>query len=175
MRIDLGTAAELIVNYKLNQWQAINNSCPSIQNLKNAGNPTLVDSRSVWFSATELQGFLDDIILAGGNGIRFYYGAYTNDIVSDPQNAGAGIGQYNGLHTLVLIPTQAGAHGMPCDFNLDPDNAANLSGTSEYPSAMNHGSMAPPPWPPPPAAINKGAAPDLSYYNNNSGAYFLDL
>jgi hypothetical protein len=53
-----------IRNYKQERW---------VQNSERLGK---ADSMSVWYSAEELQGFIDTIREHGGDGVRMYFGAY---------------------------------------------------------------------------------------------------
>lgn len=180
MRIDIATAQELISNYKQNHWTIINGCCPSLR--QNPAYPNVEDSRSVWFSLDDLQNFINDINAANGNGIRFYFGEYSADIINayimqmqqnPPQNANgnaqaaiANISQCVGLQTIVMIPTALNAStNLNCDFNIVTqdttfDNPGDLA-------AENHGSMIPPPWP-----RTGGQSID---YTDSCGAYFMDL
>lgn len=156
MRIDIATAKKLISNYRQNHWTIINGACPSLR--QNPAYPHVQDSRSVWFDLDTLQNFIDDTRAMQGNGVRFYFGEYSQDIVNDITvnhkqmvNENPSIQQYAGLHTLVLIPTtREGVFNR--DFNccdLDANNApllpANFSNLTDF-IAENHGSMVPPPY-----------------------------
>ncbi len=176
MRIDFATAAELILNYKVNQWQTLNDNCQALQNPDGTAKE---DSRSVWFSIGELQNYLSDVENAGGSGVRIYFGAYDNAIIDDaidvlkksdpsfiPEMA-----QYNGMHTVVMVPTIDLA-GRQTDFSLDPQVVGFEDTNSVKLSCLNHGSMAPPPWK---DITNAAGNADPSFFRDNCGAALLDL
>ncbi len=77
----------IIRNYKQERW--VNNS-------KHIGKE---DSLSVWYSAEELEQFLERIKLHGADGVRFYFGAYGKEYTGNPL--------YAGRQTLVMVATQA--------------------------------------------------------------------
>ncbi len=173
MRINVETAIELIQNYKNNHLQAINDNCISLQDEN--GLTIKEDSRSVWFSLSDLISLINDVQSKGGNGIRFYFGEYSQNIIDnalpviqavDPA-AAANMAQYKGMATLVLVPTKLDVNFNNADFNV-------VSGTYDFGVrhrgdlvAMNHGGMIPPPWP---EVMN---APTT--YQESCGASLLDL
>jgi hypothetical protein len=158
MRIKTSIAQKLVNNYTQNHWEIINNS-PDFTNIQ--------DSQSVWFNINDLQDFINDITDQKADGIRIYFGEYSDDVIqdilSDPPSAAAipNIQQYSGLHTLVMIPTRPNAAGVSCDFNPDGqgfDNPDDLC-------AENHGSMNPPPF------YNNST--DAAQVEMNNGQLFL--
>ena len=165
MRIDIATTEKLITNYKQNHWPVINGGCPSLHH--NQAFPAVEDSRCAWFSLDDLNAFISAISKAGGNGIRFYFGEYSADIVNSLvaqlPNPGipANIAQYTGLQTIVLVPTTLNAtNANNDDFNLITGNSTFSNPTDLI--AEDHSSIIPPPW----VAAN---------YFSATGAYFLDL
>lgn len=73
-------------NYREQRWQ---------QNSKRIGKP---DSLSVWFSLEDIEGFLDKLKNHGGDGIRFYFGAYDEAFAEKPL--------YAGRQTIVMVGTR---------------------------------------------------------------------
>ena len=160
MQIDISTAKKLINNYKQNHWTVINGSCPSLH--ANPNFPHVQDSRSVWFSIDDLQDFIDRATDGGADGVRFYFGEYSQDIIDAELQKGIGnvmpdFHNYTGLHTLVLIPTALDNAGISRDFNMQSlANIKAADGTTvpHFPSAFsnqdmaaeNHGSLTPPPY-----------------------------
>jgi hypothetical protein len=80
-------ADTLIREYKQKRW---------VQNSQRIGKP---DSLSAWYSIEEMENFLDLAKSNGGNGIRFYYGAFPEYYVEKPE--------YAGRQTLVMIATKS--------------------------------------------------------------------
>ena len=78
-------------NYREQRW---------IQNSRRIGKP---DSLSVWFSLEDVEGFLEKLKNHGGNGIRFYFGAYDTEFVEKPL--------YAGRQTIVMVGTRQKATG----------------------------------------------------------------
>lgn len=77
----------LIRNYKQERW--VNNS-------KHIGKE---DSLSVWYSAEELELFLEKIKMHGADGVRFYFAAYDKEYEEKPL--------YAGRQTIVMVATQS--------------------------------------------------------------------
>ncbi|MCD6011513.1 MAG: hypothetical protein K0Q79_1375 [Flavipsychrobacter sp.] len=127
-------AKGLVSNYKNNQWAIINsNFLP---------NYDIRDSRCVWFSIDELQGFLDSIKQpnaqeVNATGVRIYFGAYSTDTPGAQAN-------YNHLHTLLMIATHSAADGKNYDFDAATGRSdfANL----QMITALNQGHLVPPPF-----------------------------
>jgi hypothetical protein len=84
--VDTTHVDNVIRNYKQHRWA--NNS-------KYIGKE---DSLSVWFSIDEIEEFLAKAKEHGGDGIRFYFGAYSNDFAEQPL--------YAGRQTIVMVATQ---------------------------------------------------------------------
>jgi len=157
MRIDISIAMQLVNNYKTNHWATINKYCPSIT--QKPGYPNVQDSRCVWVSLTDLQAFIATISQYNADGIRIYFGEYSQAIVdaaiaADPTivNKIPGFADYAGLHTVLLMPT-ASDGTYHCDFNYsDP---LNQPGKAHLPSdftnwtdmaAEDNGQLIPPPY-----------------------------
>jgi len=141
MRIETTFAAELIENYAQNHWTTINDACPSLQ--QNPAYPNVQDSRSVWFSLADLQNFISEFQQSGNQntlGVRIYFGEYSADLVAKCK----GNAQYTGLHTLVMVPTILGQDGFNHDF--DPATGSSDFTQSNTICALNHGTLAPPPF-----------------------------
>ncbi len=160
MQIKISTAKKLINNYKQNHWTVINGSCPSLH--QNIAYPNVQDSRSVWFNLQDLQNFIDTASQLNADGVRFYFGEYSQDIIQDELLNNPGIIQsvpnfshYTGLHTLVMIPTTKDQNNVSRDFNINDVNNAGGAPAANLPadfsnggqlSAENHGSLIPPPY-----------------------------
>lgn len=80
-------AEELINNYKKTRW---------VHSSERIGKK---DSLSVWYSVEELEGFLDMIKNAGGDGIKMHFGVYSDDFQKVPE--------YAGRQTVVMLGTKA--------------------------------------------------------------------
>ena len=76
----------IIRNYKQERW--VNNS-------KHIGKE---DSLSVWYSAEELERFLEKIKMHGADGVRFYFAAYDKEYEEQPL--------YAGRQTIVMVATK---------------------------------------------------------------------
>jgi hypothetical protein len=80
-------ADTLIREYKQKRW---------VQNSQRIGKP---DSLSARYSIEEMENFLALAKSNGGDGIKFYYGAYPQDYAAKPE--------YGGRQTLVLVATKS--------------------------------------------------------------------
>jgi hypothetical protein len=80
-------ADTLIREYKQKRW---------VPNSERISKP---DSLSAWYSIEELENFLAHAKSHGGDGIKFYYGAYPEDYSAKPE--------YAGRQTLVMIGTRS--------------------------------------------------------------------
>jgi len=85
--VNTGHVDTIIRNYKQERW--VNNS-------KHIGKE---DSLSVWFSVEELEAFLAKAKKHGGDGIRFYFGAYDANYSEEPL--------FSGRQTIVMVATQS--------------------------------------------------------------------
>jgi hypothetical protein len=110
----------LIKNYKQKRW---------VQNSQRLGKE---DSLSVWFSVEDIEVFLEKAKEHGGDGVRFYFGAYEEKFEEMPV--------YEGRQTLVMVATKqketlAGNTNKDIYFNTE-------KGTSIL--AFNYGQVCPP-------------------------------
>lgn len=163
-------------DYKTNQLNYIETA---------TGTKAPKDAYSIWFDLETLKKFLyhietiskknENTIAKEDLGVRIYYASYPNKEIMknfpdlDVSRGNPAIVNYNGLHTLVMIPTLL-RDGVDVDFNpLDeatytnglskiekyglnhpssiPNNTAALVGTSTTSrdtSARNHGILCPP-------------------------------
>ena|ERR1700681_2897321 len=80
-------ADTFIREYKQKRW---------VQNSERIGKP---DSLSAWYSVKEMEDFLALAKSSGGDGIKFYYGAFPEDYTTKPE--------YAGRQTLVMIATKS--------------------------------------------------------------------
>jgi hypothetical protein len=80
-------ADTLIREYKHKRW---------VQNSERLNKP---DSLSAWYSIEEMENFLILAKSHGGDGIKFYYGAYPEDYSPNPE--------YAGRQTLVIVGTKS--------------------------------------------------------------------
>ncbi len=144
MQITTSMAQKLVNNYKNNHWKTLNTYCAS---LKQNNAPNAQDSRCVWFSLDDLQQFITQIAGQNADGIRIYFGEYSQDVINEMNNddelAGCipNVELYNGLATVVLIPT-TDIDGVSTDFNPAAQDYSNPDDLS----AFNHGSLVPPPF-----------------------------
>jgi hypothetical protein len=80
-------AETFIREYKQKRWA---------QNSERIGK---ADSLSAWYSIEELQNFINLSKSHGGNGVRFFYGAYPESYIDKPE--------YAGRQTLVMVATKS--------------------------------------------------------------------
>lgn len=73
-------------NYKEQRW---------LQNSQRIGK---ADSLSVWFSLADIEQFLEKLKEHGGDGVRFYFGAYNAEYAEKPL--------YAGRQTIVMVATR---------------------------------------------------------------------
>jgi hypothetical protein len=85
--VDTTHVDTVIRNYKQERWDA---------NSRHIGKE---DSRSAWYSIEELEEFIERVKDQGGNGIRFYFAAYSEDHAETPAFAG--------LQTFVMVASKA--------------------------------------------------------------------
>ncbi len=76
----------LVKNYKKERW---------VHNSERIGKE---DSLSVWYSIEELEAFIAKSKDHGGDGVRFYFGAYSEDYAEQPL--------YAGRQTMVMVATK---------------------------------------------------------------------
>ncbi len=86
-RASTGEVADLIREYKKTRWSP---------NSERIGKP---DSLSAWYSIEEIENFLALVKSKGGDGIRFYYGAFPEDFAAKPE--------YAGRQTLATVGTRS--------------------------------------------------------------------
>ncbi len=100
----------VIRNYKQERW---------IQNSERIGKE---DSLSGWWSIEEMEEFLEKAKMYGGDGIKFYFGAYSHDYAEKPE--------YAGRQTLVMVATKQkdGAAGTTLnkDIYITEGNNTNI-------------------------------------------------
>jgi hypothetical protein len=77
----------VIRNYKKERW---------IQNSQRLGKP---DTLSLWYSVEELEEFIENIKLHGGDGIRMYFAVYPNESESTKGK--------DGRQSMVLVATRS--------------------------------------------------------------------
>lgn len=110
----------VIKNYKKERWA---------HNSKRLGKE---DSLSVWFSADDIEAFLEKVKEHGGDGVRFYFGAYDEKFADKPL--------YAGRQTIVMVATK---QKETLAGNVDKDIYVNTEkGTSIL--AYNVGRLCPP-------------------------------
>lgn len=83
---------EVIRNYKTERW---------VHNSDRIGKE---DSLSVWWSIDEIQSFIENAKQHGANGLKFYFGAYSNDYNEVPE--------YAGRQTLTMVGTKEVSTGL---------------------------------------------------------------
>jgi hypothetical protein len=118
--VDTNHVDTVIRNYKQERW---------LQNSQRLGKE---DSLSVWFSVEEVEGFLNKIKSSGGDGIKFYFGAYSKEFPQRPE--------YAGRQTIVMVGTKSkeSANGI-VDKDIYVDN-----GNTNSILAFNLGRVCPP-------------------------------
>lgn len=107
-------------NYKEQRW---------LQNSKRIGK---ADSLSVWFSLADIEQFLEKLKEHGGDGVRFYFGAYNTEYAEKPL--------YAGRQTIVMVATrqkQTLSGEMNKDIYINTENGTNIL-------AYNVGRLCPP-------------------------------
>jgi hypothetical protein len=92
-------AHTLIREYKQTRW---------VPNSDRIDKP---DSLSAWYSIEEMENFLNLAKSHGGDGIKFYYGAYPEDYSPKPE--------YAGRQTLVMVGTKSKLTKMGAIANKD--------------------------------------------------------
>jgi len=85
-RIATSKVDSIIRNYKKERW---------IQNSEKLGKE---DSLSVWWSIEEIECFIEQAKIHGGDGIKFYFGAYGSDETDTPE--------YAERQTLAMVATK---------------------------------------------------------------------
>ncbi len=101
---------KVIRNYKKERW---------VHNSERIGKE---DSLSGWWSIEEIENFLDNAKLYGGDGVKFYFGAYDNEFQERPE--------YSGRQTLVMVATKQkeGKYGTKVnkDIYINEGNENNI-------------------------------------------------
>ncbi len=92
-------ADTLIREYKQKRW------------VPNSDRISKPDSLSAWYSIEEMENFLALAKSHGGDGIKFYYGAYPEDYSTKPE--------YAGRQTLVMVGTKSKLTEMGAIANKD--------------------------------------------------------
>jgi hypothetical protein len=89
-----------IREYKQKRW---------VQNSERIGK---ADSLSAWYSVEEMENFLAEAKSNGGDGLRFFFGAFPENYTDRPE--------YAGRQTLVMIATKSGTtqNGCSTDKNI---------------------------------------------------------
>ena len=110
----------VIKNYKQNRW---------VYNSKRLGKE---DSLSVWFSIEDMEIFLERAKQHGGDGVRYYFGAYDEHFADMPL--------YAGRQTIVMVATkqkETAAGIKDKDIYISTDQGTNIL-------AFNVGRICPP-------------------------------
>lgn len=110
----------VIKNYKKERW---------VHNSKRLGKE---DSLSVWFSTADIEAFLEKAKEHGGDGVRFYFGAYDEKFAEVPL--------YAGRQTIVMVATkhkETFSGQVDKDIYINTENGANIL-------AFNVGRLCPP-------------------------------
>lgn len=84
--VDTKHVDTVIKNYKQHRW---------VHNSQRLGKE---DSLSVWFSVEDIEAFLEKAKEHGGDGVRFYFGAYDENFSEKPL--------YAGRQTIVMVATK---------------------------------------------------------------------
>jgi hypothetical protein len=84
--VDTNHVDTVIRNYKQERW---------VHNSERLGKE---DSMSAWYSIEELEEFIEKVKDHGGNGIKFYFAAYSHDYVDVPE--------YAGRQTIVMVASK---------------------------------------------------------------------
>jgi hypothetical protein len=133
-----------IRNYKQERW---------VQNSERLGK---ADSMSVWYSAEELQGFIDTIREHGGDGVRMYFGAYGEKA----PKAG-----FEGRQTVVLVATRSKEVNEKVnhkDLYITQEGKSNIL-------AYNMGQLCPPFCPPPAGGIGGSVSLGVTLVESKDG------
>ena len=118
--INTDTTDAIIRTYKKERW---------VHNSKRLGKS---DSLSVWHSVEELENFINNIKQHGADGIKFYFGAYSENYAPRPE--------YERLQTVILVATKTKQteNGIS-----DKDVYITKNGSTEI-LAYNSGKLCPP-------------------------------
>ena len=107
------------------------------------------DTKSVWYSREHIQGLLDEMIHANADGLRIYFGAYSENH------------EYSKQLCLLMVMTRLNSQrGFQADFSIEdePDfseRSALERGITDFKKKdYNVGSPCPPICPPPPDPEN---------------------
>lgn len=164
---------EVTREYRDKRWRIINAQLPTMTE-----NHDTVDARAIWFSLDSLKNFICTIekyaeqlhIKPEDLGVRMYYAVYKHD------------SEYQGLHTLFMVPTFSEAGSKDQEQDFDPrasvlyreqlksrDSIITFADLSKFPNqralilarqkenmslVRNNGELCPPKCPPPQNTIN---------------------
>jgi hypothetical protein len=92
-------ADTLIREYKQARW---------VPNSERIGKP---DALSAWYSIEDMEAFIETARSNGGDGVKFYFGAFPEDYVAQPE--------YSGRQTLVMVATKSKTSGNDVVTNKD--------------------------------------------------------
>jgi hypothetical protein len=144
-----GQTADLIREYKKNRWSP---------NSDRIGKP---DSLSAWYSIEDMENFLAFVKSKGGDGIRFYYGAYPEDYAAKPE--------YAGRQTLASVGTRSKITETGAIANKDIYYPQN--GRLRILSGVNPPCLCPPYCPPP----SEGGMGDLGITLIDNGEKGMEI
>lgn len=85
--VDTNHVDTVIRNYKRERW---------VHNSERIGKE---DSLSVWYSVEELEEFIEKIKMHGGDGVKMYFGAYSEHFETKPE--------YSSRQTIVMVATRS--------------------------------------------------------------------
>jgi hypothetical protein len=101
--IDPKLAKTRVMNYKSGSYTTLS------EKLSSANNEDVSETKSVWYSATQLQDWIDEIKRYGGDGIRIYLGQKEDLNPGEKYDERTGEPRPGQL-CLVIIPTKAGSN-----------------------------------------------------------------
>lgn len=115
--VDSDHVDQLRKNYRDKRWA---------DNSRRIGKP---DALSVWFSLEDMEHFLQQLRKHGGNGIRYYFGAYDEAFAERPM--------YAGRQTIVMVGTREKEGGNAKDIYIQTGESTSIL-------AYNLGKLCPP-------------------------------
>lgn len=140
--IDPELAKTRVTNYKNDAYQQLSTKLREVH-----GEP-VSETRSVWYSLTQLQEWIDELMHYGGDGIRIYLGQKENLKEGETYNELTGEPRPGQL-CLVIVPTKRGSNAashVNLIYNKLPDYEPRLAATEPLPleMAFNLGGYCPP-------------------------------
>lgn len=133
--VPVDTARAWVKNYE--RWLQANNAERVRQVLPDGKTAEIPNSRSVWFSIEQLEKLVNRIKAEDGDGIRFYFARYGDNMRSGVDSCTQKPYNYSNITTLLMVPTKR----KDC---MHQDYYNGTSGVTSM-DIENKGEMCPPP------------------------------